>query len=160
MRNLKTLTRREFVKMLGLITGSISIGSAFLPIGCGYPTAEVASNDKYSVKNNMISITLEQVPQLSNVGGALAIVDGDAGIYLIIARTGENDFRVALNQCPHKGKRFGYDHDRCLFICASDKAKFRLDGSIIEGPVEDPLPIFKYQFTKNRLEIDLESLST
>ena len=105
----------------------------------------------------MVTVRLDKVPQLSKVGRSAAILNESNQIHLIIARTAQDRFVVALNECPHREKLLGYDHNAGYFICASGKSKFRLDGSIVTGPVENPLPIYKSRLEGNKLTIDLRN---
>jgi nitrite reductase/ring-hydroxylating ferredoxin subunit len=152
----KIITRREFLKVTGLIAGSAAIGSMPFLAGCGFPTAPEIDDKAYTFEGN-ISVVLEKVPQLSRVGGSAAILNDSRQIHLIIARIAEDQFVVALNECPHREKLLGYDHDARHFICASGKSEFRLDGSIVARPAEYPLPIYQCRLEGNRLTIDLET---
>ena len=149
------LTRREFLKLMGLLAAGVAIGSTTFLEGCGFPTAPEVGTNAYLLEGNTVKVMLERVPQLSRVGGSAAIMNDKDKIYLIIARTGENRYAVALNQCPHREKPFGYDHQSEIFICASGKSEFRLDGSIVKGPAEQPLPIYKWRLEQETLHIYL-----
>ena len=159
MTKMAEITRREFLKVTGLLAGSVAIGSMPFLSGCGYPTAPEIDTDAYSLDGNTVSVMLEKVPDLSRVGGSAAIVDDRAKFNLIIAMTGEDRFVVALNECPHREKPLGYDHKAGRFICASGRSEFRLDGSVVTGPAENPLPLYQGRLEQDRLLIDLENES-
>ena len=149
------MTRREFLKVMGLLAGGVAVGSTTFLASCGYPTAPEIDASAYSLEGNTLTVMLGKVPQLSQVGGAAAITNDGDRIYLVIARTGEKTYTVALNQCPHREKPLGYDHQTGFFICASGKSRFRLDGSIERGPAEQPLPVYEWSLEQGRLIIDL-----
>jgi cytochrome b6-f complex iron-sulfur subunit len=154
------ITRREFLKVMGLLAGGVALGSTPFLAGCGYPTAPEIDADAYLLEGNTVTVMLEKVPQLSQVGGAAAIANDREKVHLIIARTGEDKFTVALNQCPHREKPLGYDHQAGHFICSSGKSEFKTDGSIVKGPAEQPLPIYKWHLEQGGLIIDLQDESS
>jgi len=160
MENVGEITRREFLKVTGLLAGSFAIGSVPFLAGCGFPTAPEIDADAYSLDEGTLTVILERAPQLSRVGGSAAIVDDSDKIPLNNARNGEDRFVVALNQWPHRERSLGYDHKAGLFVCASGKSEFRLDGSIVKGPVENPLPIYQCRLEGDRLIIDLSDESS
>jgi nitrite reductase/ring-hydroxylating ferredoxin subunit len=143
MVNVGEITRREFIKATGLLAGGLAIGSAPFLTGCGFPAAPEINAETYSLDGENVIVLLDKIPKLSRVGGSAAIINTSAKINLIIARIGEDNFIVALNECPHREKLLGYDHKAGTFICASGKSEFRLDGSVISGPAENSLPIYR-----------------
>ncbi len=155
MKDLGEITRREFLKVATLLAGSLAIGSTPFLAGCGLSTAPEIDTDAYSLDEKTVTVMLEKVPQLSQAGGSAAIVNDRDHIHLIIVRTADDRFVVALNQCPHREKPLGFDRNGEHFVCASGKSKFRLDGSIVTGPAENPLPIYQSRLERNRLTIDL-----
>ena len=152
---MSTMTRREFIKAVGFLAGSVAVGSTPFLAGCGFPTAPEMDSDAYLLDGNTVTVMLKKVPQLSRVGGSAAITNDRDNIHLIIVRTAEDRFTVALNECSHREKPLGYDHQAGLFICASGKSRFRLDGSTERGPAEQPLPLYKWRLEQGRLLIDL-----
>ena len=154
------ITRGEFLKVVGLLAGGVAIGSTPFLAGCGFPTAPEMDASAYALGGNTATVMLERVPQLSRVGGAAAIANDSHRMHLIIARTAEDRFAVALNECPHREKPLGYDHQEGLLVCASGKSKFRLDGSIVSGPAEQPLPTYQWHLEQGRLLIDLPDESS
>jgi nitrite reductase/ring-hydroxylating ferredoxin subunit len=154
------ITRREFLKVTGLLTSSAAVGLMPILAGCGFPTPLEIDDKAYTLEVNRVSVVLEKVPQLSHVGGSAAILNDSDHIHLIIARIAEDQFVVALNECPHREKLLGYDHNAGRFICAYGKSEFNLDGSIITGPADNPLPIYQSHLDHHKLIIDLSNESS
>jgi cytochrome b6-f complex iron-sulfur subunit len=125
-------------------------------LGKNTPKIQVDS-DAYSIKGGTISVNLEKVPELSRAGGSAAIVNDPEQVYLIIARTAENEYVAASSQCTHHEKPLIYDNKEKTFTCISRKSVFRLDGSIVKGPTEIPLRVYKSHFQQGNLTIDLSS---
>ena len=151
------LSRREFLKISGLFAGCLTIASTPFLTGCGFPAASEIDINAYSLDRDLVTVSLDRASQLSEVGGSAAIINDSNQIRLIIARVAQNEFVVALNECPHREKLLGYDHSAGCFICASGKSKFRLDGSIVAGPAENPLRIYQSSLEGNRITIDLRN---
>jgi nitrite reductase/ring-hydroxylating ferredoxin subunit len=149
------ITRREFLKVMGLIAGGVAVSSTPFLTGCGFPAATEIDAGAYSLDGNTVRVILEKVPELSRAGGSAAVANDSDHIHLIIARTGDETFAVALNQCPHKERPLGYDHRTGLFICSSGKSEFRVDGSIVKGPAEQRLPVYPWRLEQGELHIDL-----
>jgi nitrite reductase/ring-hydroxylating ferredoxin subunit len=125
-------------------------------LGKKTPKIQVDSS-AYSVEDNTIRVMLDKVPELSPVGGAAAIVNDASEVYLIIASTAENEYTVVSSQCTHRERPLVYDHEANLFRCASRKTAYRPDGSIVKGPVEIPLRVYRWQLHEGCLVIDLSS---
>lgn len=151
------ISRREFLKAAGVVVGGITIGSTALLSGCGYPTAPDISPSAYQRDGDTLSLRLDKVVNLSEVGGSAAIMSDSDGSSLVIAKTGKDEYVVASNECTHREKPLGYDHEAELFICASGKSRFRPDGAVVEGPAENPLRMYRWQLHDGYMVIDLSS---
>ena len=151
------ISRREFLKAAGLFVVGAAVVSTVPLSGCGFPNAPEIDANAYSIEGDTVTIALERVPALSKVGGSAAIVNDSERIYLIVARTGEEEYAVASNRCTHRGKPVGYAHEGELFICTSGKSEFTLDGAIVKGPAEKPLRIYSSHLQQGSLTIELES---
>jgi len=161
MEKIIEITRREFLKYTGLLAGSMAIGSTPFLTGCGSTTTSPAIEaEAYLLDGKTVTVILDKAPQLAQVGSSAAIMDDSANVHLIIARTGEDRFVVALNECPHREKPLGYDHESEHFVCASGRSAFRLDGSIVKSPVDTPLPVYPWHLEQDRLIIDLPEESS
>lgn len=113
-------------------------------------------SDAYSIEGNRVVVVLDKAPELAEVGGSVTIVDDNLPNYLIIARAEETDYVVASSQCSHRGMALGYDHDAKCFRCSSaGKSTFKLDGSVVKGPAEKPLKIYRSSLEQGLLIINL-----
>jgi nitrite reductase/ring-hydroxylating ferredoxin subunit len=160
MQKIRETTRRKILNVTWLLASIVAIGSTLLIAGCGYPTATGIDTDAYSADGNTVSVMLEKIPELSQAGGSAAIVNDEEQIYIIIVRTGEDEYVIASNQCTHHGKALGYDDKAKQFVCASGKSRFRLDGSVVEGPAKRSLKIYDWHLEQGRLVIDLANESS
>ena len=115
------------------------------------------STDAYFIEDNMVCVMLGQVPELSCEGSSAAIVNDSRQIYLTIARTAADNYVAASSQCTHRNKPLVYDHESRLFRCASRKSAYKLDGSIVKGPVEMPLKTYRTHLQNGHLIIDIDT---
>jgi len=157
MNKAREITRREFLKVSGLIAGSAAIGLTPFLSGCGFPAAPEIDQEAYLLDEAIYTLRLDKTPLLCRIGDSAAISIEKDDIHLIIARTGETKYIVALNECPHKEKQLGCDSSSGTFLCVTGKSEFRPDGSYVKGPVEAPLWIYKSTLEGKTLIIDLKN---
>jgi len=157
MNTAREMTRRDFIKATGLFTGGLAVGSLTFLSGCGFPAAPGIDHDAYILDGDHLTVRLDKTPQLSRVGDSAAVIDEKNNIRLIIARTGETKYVVALNECPHREKQLGYDSSSETFLCVTGKSEFKPDGSYVKGPVEAPLRIYRSTLEGKTLIIDLKN---
>jgi Rieske Fe-S protein len=109
----------------------------------------------YQIDGNVVIISLDKVPELSQVGSSVNLADEILAYPIIIARVDKDKFIAASNQCTHKGKPLAYNHKDGLFKCSGGRGRFNLDGTVVGGPPEKSLIIYATAFKGDSLEIDL-----
>ncbi len=149
------ISRREFLKATSFLVGGLAIGSTTFLAGCGFPAAPKIDVNAYSIEEDKVIVNLDRVPELSKVGGSASIMHDDERISVIVARFADSDYVVASNQCTHRERPMGYDNENRQLVCSSGKSKFMLDGSIVRGPAEQPLRIYRWSLNQDNLIIDL-----
>lgn len=149
------ISRREFLKVTSFLVGGLAIGSTTFFTGCGFPAAPQINGESYSVEEDKVIVKLDIVPELSEVGSAVSIMHDSDRLSIIIIRLKDDDYVVASNQCTHREKPMGYDKEARQLVCSSGKSKFRLDGSVITGPAEKSLHIYRWRLSQSNLIIDL-----
>ena len=85
-----------------------------------------------------LTLKLSDHPELSKIGGAEIIKNGDESI--IVARTGADEFVALSAICTHRGCLVKYDGKQ--FICPCHDSRFGLDGRVLKGPARTPLQAF------------------
>lgn len=143
------IKRREFI-----VGGALTVAGAGVCMcglnGCstitGVGDTPPVDKDSYiieKVPELKIVVSLDRIPELSEIGGAVKIVDDALGDNLIIARTRDKEYVTASLHCTHRGVELEYDHERKLFKCSSaGGSKFTLDGKNTGGPADRPLTIY------------------
>jgi Rieske Fe-S protein len=119
---------------------------------------QTLEEDQYFLEQEMLVVSLDRVPELSEIGGSVNITSEDLSHSVIIARLDENKYIVASKHCTHKGKELKYDHKDVLFKCSGGKGKFNIDGSVAGGPPEKPLKIYPYIIEDSKLIINFSDI--
>lgn len=63
---------------------------------------------------------------------------------LVVQNPSSPNTPVAVNPtCPHKGCIVEWKTDQNAFVCPCHDAKFAVDGKALQGPTQDPLPVYQ-----------------
>lgn len=153
--------RREFVKKVSMVSASVLLATSTstLLTGCSTITyisqSPLIPKDAYSIAGDQLEIDLSKVPDLAFAGDSASIEDDSLLNFLLIAKTGKDNFVVVSSECTHRGKALRYKHDEGVFQCSSlGSSKFGLDGKVISGPADKPLKVFYTNLTGNKLIIE------
>jgi len=120
---------------------------------------ELAESD-YFVGDNELTINLADIPELSNIGGAVTIVDESLPSYLLIARVSNSEYLVVSSECTHRGHALDYMHENSIIKCSSLGGEtFDLEGNYISGPASEDLPRYDFYIGNGMLIIDLSSFN-
>lgn len=133
------MDRRKFVAGSAAALGCACGGSGCKMITGVGDTPEIAAG-AYMIEGGKVRITLDQVAELSRVGGSIKITDPKLKEPLIVVRSGDSDYRAASLKCTHGGREIEYRPQDGKFRCVSfGHSEFGLDGSLIKGPAEKPI---------------------
>jgi nitrite reductase/ring-hydroxylating ferredoxin subunit len=103
-------------------------------------------------------LDLGQIPDLSKVGSACAVVDAGRKVNLIVARAGSHRYVALDRSCTHGGAQCAYVHSRRRLRCTSlNHAEFELDGTLLHGRTHGNLRAYSVRLDGARLHIALES---
>jgi cytochrome b6-f complex iron-sulfur subunit len=107
------------------------------------------------VMNNTITLALSEFPQLSMVGGSVTGQPVGVRDPIIVVRTDATTV-VALNaSCTHRGCTVDYTPARERFDCPCHGSAFQIDGKVITGPAELPLPAYSATLTADSVVVNL-----
>ncbi len=139
---MKRITRRTALAAIG--TGGAGTCLCGLSGGCATFTKKgrtppIAAT-AYTVRDGVLTVMLDQVPELAAAGGAVKVIDGRLPTPLIIARTGASRYVAVSLLCPHRSAEVEYQHAEQRFRCASlGHSAFGLDGARQRGPAKHGL---------------------
>ena len=119
-------------------------------------TPSIAQDAYEIVKDKGIRISLDKVPELATVGGAIKILDPNIDDSLIVARIAEDAYVAASIKCTHRGVEVEYQPDCKCFKCASlGGSEFKTSGEKISGFAKKPLKTYPVSSEGNILVVRL-----
>jgi hypothetical protein len=118
--------------------------------------------DLYSIEEGIMTISLNEVGELSEVGGWINIEkniptgeeSGTIHLTIIVVCTGKDQYVIASRK-NHKGWWLTFDAEKKLLVSSDGKRKFRLDGSVMGDKPKQPLTIHNYTLKDGKLLIEL-----
>jgi Rieske Fe-S protein len=100
-------------------------------------------------------LDLNQVPELSEVGGSAKIIDSRLAHPLIVARTATDAYAVNSLRCTHRGVEVEYLHARGHFKCASlGGSTFTIEGQKMKGFATRNLTSYPVRSENGKLTIE------
>jgi len=133
-RDRNKISRRDFLGRTALIV---------LPALCGGCKTDRSSTVELpAVVNDAIAISLDEFPDLAEVGGSIVgKASGMAGP-IIIARVDADTFAALDAVCTHMNCTVAYNALNLSLDCPCHHSSFELDGRVIDGPAIRPLRSF------------------
>ncbi len=153
------IERRRFITGTGKVIVGTACGCSLLSCKMisGVGDAPELSPSLYQIEEDELSIALDDIPELSRVGGSVKITAGQLPDPLIIAHVSEEEYIVASVRCTHWGREVEYLPEEQKFRCVSlGHSEFSTNGSLLKGPAEKPLRVYEISppgTEKNRLTI-------
>jgi hypothetical protein len=149
-------------KTMGLIVAVI-LAMTILPACTQEIQAIPLDSDLYSIEDGIMSISLDHVSELSEIGGWINIErDIPTGgepvtihLTIIIIRTSNDQYTIASKK-NKKGWWLTYDPEKKLLVSSDGKRKFNIDGSVIGDKPKQSLTIHSYTLRDDDLLVELE----
>jgi nitrite reductase/ring-hydroxylating ferredoxin subunit len=138
--------RRRFITGAGKVIVGTACGCSLLSCKMisGVGDAPELSAGLYRIEADELSLALDEIPELSRVGGSVKITSSELADPLIIARVGDAEYVAASVRCTHWGREVEFVPEAGKFRCVSlGHSEFSTDGSLLEGPAEKPLPVYE-----------------
>ncbi len=153
------IDRREFLiqgATTVLVTSTCLCGLGGCAAYTGIGNTPAAAPGSVALNGNVLTVKLAAEPALSNVGGAVKVLDASIPEGLIIARVEENKFEIASLLCTHRGVELEYDHERARFQCPSiGRSVFAFDGARVSGPARRPIRAYDAELNDGVLTIQV-----
>jgi thiosulfate dehydrogenase [quinone] large subunit len=138
-------SRRDFLK-----TGAV-IGAGFLihATGC----AAGLRNIQINPRNGRLTVDSALYEELAAVGGAVQIMPSPTSDPLILTRSGASTFHALSSVCTHLGCRVRANPSG--FRCPCHGSAFDFTGAVVNGPANEPLPVYAVTVEGTVITIDL-----
>jgi hypothetical protein len=119
-------------------------------------------SDLYSIEEGIMTISLNDVNELSEIGGWINIEkDIPTGeeskvvhLTIIVICTGKDQYVIASRK-NQKGWWLTFDAEKMLLVSSDGKRKFQLDGSVMGDKPKQPLTVHSYTLKNGNLLIVL-----
>jgi Rieske Fe-S protein len=101
-----------------------------------------------------IEIPLDQVKDLRKVGGSTILkIDGRR---ILVVRESEESVRAFQSECTHKNATLKYDKKKRILRCPAHGSWFDLDGTVVRGPAEHPLPTLRAELREEHIVLVID----
>lgn len=138
-REVAYVSRKEFIKLLTLFSGTLAFVNVFIPVFNHFRTKKIITD--YYV------CTTSDVP----VGGMKTFyIDEDHRNPYILIRLAEDNWRVFEQKCTHLSCSVLYNHKESVIECPCHHGFFDPhDGSVLQGPPPRALPQLEVVIKEN-----------
>ena len=161
----ETISRRDFLKLTGLVGGTFILTActggegerSFFDRLLGKPLTGLPQLEGAWVKDDgKLMLDLSRLPELDTLGGAVRI-EGEVLPDPILVVLGEDGSYYAFkNVCTHAGRMIDpLDGTLTLECCSASKSTYDYQGNVISGPAEGPLTSFPLKIKGQNLVIEL-----
>jgi len=117
-------------------------------------TQQLARN-LWSIEDTTLKVKLDEVPQLSQSGGAVYLDSQELKASVLLVRNGDRYLAFA-NKCPHAGRKLDPVPEKPLLRCCSlSHSTFDYEGRKIGGPAKGPLTQHSVEVAGNELLVRL-----
>jgi Rieske Fe-S protein len=125
------ISRREFAKFLGLLSGAFALSNGFIVIKAVAFPAKKMEGEHFVVNANEVAIG--EMFQFA--------IHGDKHIPYILIHLEENEWRAFEQKCTHLTCAVRYEKEVNQIQCPCHNGWFSADtGAVLQGPPPRPLP--------------------
>lgn len=113
------------------------------------------ARDLWSIEDTTLKVKLDQVPQLSQTGGAVYVEGQGLKATVLLVRNGDRYLAFA-NKCPHAGRKLDPVPEKSMLRCCSlSRSTFDYEGRKIGGPAKGSLTQHAVEVVGNELLVRL-----
>jgi nitrite reductase/ring-hydroxylating ferredoxin subunit len=128
--------------------------AGFPPLCCTTPDVP---RESVSYQGATLILDLNKASDLRPVGSALAVVDAQRKLNVIIAHTEGRRFVALDRSCTHAGAQCTYNQKRRTLQCTSlNHAEYDLNGTLLHGRTHGNLRTYEVRLAGAFLEIRLD----
>jgi len=154
------MSRRDFIKMVTILVGSI-IGTAIgLPL-ISYllsPALKTQKEDDWislgSLDNYPIGVPGPFAYTRTSVNGWERTAS-NYGVYVL--RKSENELMAFSDVCTHLGCRITWREDMKEYVCPCHDGHFAVDGQVLYGPPPRPLDQYEFKIQDGNILVHLKA---
>jgi cytochrome b6-f complex iron-sulfur subunit len=126
----------------------------FLKALAGICRTRPLESDHWNVDGSRITVSVGDVPELRQVGGAVYLKGQGLPVPVLIVRTQDDGYLCVENRCTHMGRRLDPEPDgKTLRCCSVSHSMFDYQGNKLEGPAKGSIQLYHSQEEDGRLLI-------
>jgi cytochrome b6-f complex iron-sulfur subunit len=132
------MDRREFLGWVG-VGGIVS----FLPVAIAACTPQTSSSE--AAGNPPASGGFQPVGTVTdlNKDGQILAQHAAGGPVLVVRKPNDPNALAAVSPiCTHAGCTVNWMQDQDKFVCPCHGSQFAIDGKVLQGPAQKPLPVY------------------
>ncbi|UCG51354.1 MAG: Rieske 2Fe-2S domain-containing protein [Candidatus Latescibacterota bacterium] len=124
----------------------------------GIPATDLPRDaHSWAFSNGRIVLDLERVPELKKPGGAVRLEKKGLPERVLVIHDGEGVFHAFRNRCGHGGRRLDpVPGDPSLQCCSVGKSTYDHAGTVLSGPANSPIAVYRVDAEGAKLTIHLE----
>lgn len=153
----KTMTtRRDFLKTSAQTAGVLGVASA-----CS-SCAWFNKNDvqvEAPPKATEVALSFEKYPKLKEPNGVVHIEAKDGDLRLILLRVPDGPVVALSMVCTHWGCDVDWDTKQACFDCPCHGSRFDTTGKVLEGPADEPLPVYPVTETADGIIVQFKPVA-
>jgi nitrite reductase/ring-hydroxylating ferredoxin subunit len=147
MEKNSNLDRRNFLKEAIAFVAGGTLVSTFGGCSTGLASYFVRT------EGNTLHLSVNEFPQLRDVGGAIEIEFMEVPGHLVVVRTGPDSFAALSPRCTHLGCTVRKEPS--FFRCPCHGSTYTLEGEVVRGPAEKPLTRYEVRLVEDKITIAL-----
>ncbi|HBW57778.1 MAG TPA: cytochrome B6 [Oscillatoriales bacterium UBA8482] len=141
------MKRREFVGLVG-------VGS-MMPLAIAACSSGTKENPTVTSPRSDGFVAVGTVSDLTAKGQLLAEKTPLGKVLVIQDPTNTNQVKAVNPICSHAGCAVTWEKDQNVFVCPCHDSKFAGDGKVLQGPANQPLPIYLAKVEKDSILVKI-----
>lgn len=137
------IARRDFVTRCSAAAAALVLGGCSSLVVHSVPAPE-----------GRVSLALTDFPELGREGDVLNLLPEAEDDPIFVLALGAGAFAALSSRCTHRGCTL--DAEATRFVCPCHGSTFGLNGEVLRGPAQRPLPRYHTAVANGRLLIDLQ----
>ncbi|MFT7578679.1 MAG: Rieske Fe-S protein [Myxococcota bacterium] len=144
--------RRDFLKTSASTLGVVAVAGTSGGCALFHKQDEDLEIPKAA---RQFTIDLEKFPQLKEAGGLVRVEAKDGDARMMVLRRPDKSLVALSMECTHVGCDLDFVKAKRQFECPCHGSRFDLNGTVLEGPAEDPLPRYTVEETATGIQVTL-----
>lgn len=146
--------RRTLLVLGGAAATQLAAGCAILRGGASHPTYAPTES---AISAGVAKIPLSELGKLEKGQSLLVKLPADAP-EILIATLEDGTYLASSADCTHMSCTVAFEARAKEWVCDCHGSRFALDGKVLEGPADEPLPQAQVRVEGDQLIVDYSKL--